>query len=98
MGEGMTWNDIKALEALLTPVGSSEEDRSLHPKHKAVATPATVGGLRASKKKEEHDTLEKADPDFEFGDKYGRMQPEYDIIYKQDVSANDVYLQMCTGG
>ncbi|KAI5074587.1 hypothetical protein GOP47_0010548 [Adiantum capillus-veneris] len=70
-----------------------EEDNSLRPKKKGSVTPATIGSSTYNKKKESTE-LEKLDPDFEFGDKYGRIQPEYDIIYKQDVSPNDVYLQM----
>ncbi|KAH7285411.1 hypothetical protein KP509_33G026900 [Ceratopteris richardii] len=85
MGEGMGFNEIKALEALLTPLGSTQEDNSLQPK-KASVTPSSIGDTN-SKKKVPASSEEGSACIF-------RAHTEYDIIYKQDVSPNDVYLQM----
>ncbi|MCO5605236.1 hypothetical protein L7F22_059416 [Adiantum nelumboides] len=84
--------ELRTKITMIVRVRAILEDNSLRPKKKGGVTPATIGSSTCKKK----DSIEseKLDPDFEFGDKYGRIQPEYDIIYKQDVSPNDVYLQM----
>ncbi|CAK9857492.1 unnamed protein product [Sphagnum jensenii] len=99
----MPWQELKALESLLNPSvsNSSNEDSRDFAEERVYSslTPGHIGPQQnqSQEKVSQEEEIEEQpviDLDKEADLHRGCNQPEYQFVYKQAVSCNDVYMQM----